>query len=124
MTISYNLVSKLAAALCFILFLCLLLAPGLIYWIFELIGNDVSDFMARRAATLFLGLSVIIFLSRNAEPSQLRQNLCMGLGVMMAAIAVVGIFEFMRGAVGGGIWLAITTEIAFALAYFILSKRT
>lgn len=123
MTVSYNFVSKLAAILCFTLFICLLLAPDLIYWVFGLVGNDVSDLMARRAATLFLGVSVIIFLSRNAPQSQLRQNLCVGLAVMMAALAAVGMFEFFRGAVGAGIWLAITTEIAFAAAYFSMSKK-
>lgn len=122
MTISYPLVSKLASALCFTLFVCLFLAPELIYWIFGLIGNDVSDLMARRAAMMFMGLAAIIFLSRNAEPSQLRQSLCLGLAIMMGALAIIGIFEFLRGAVGVGIWFAITTEIAFALAYFKLSK--
>lgn len=123
MTISYPLVSKLASALCFTLFVCLLLTPGLIYWIFGLEGNEVSDLIARRAAMMFFGLSAIIFLSRNSEASQLRQNLCLGLAIMMAALAAIGIFEFVRGAVGVGIWLAITTEIAFALAYFKLSKQ-
>lgn len=123
MTISYPLVSKLASALCFTLFVCLLLAPALIYWIFGLEGNEVSDLIARRAAMMFMGLSAMIFLSRNAEPSQLRQNLCLGLAIMMAALAVIGIFEFARGVVGVGIWLAITTEIAFAMAYFKLSKQ-
>jgi hypothetical protein len=123
MTISYPLVSKLASALCFILFICLLLAPSLIYWIFGLDGNEVSDLIARRAAMMFMGLAAIIFLSRNAEPSQLRQSLCLGLAIMMGALAIIGIFEFLRGAVGVGIWLAITTEITFALAYFKLSKQ-
>lgn len=123
MTLSYSLVSKLASALCFILFATLLLVPGLIYWIFELVGNDVSDLMAKRAAMLFLGIAVLIFLSRNASPSQLRANLCFGLAVMMAGLAGVGLFEFFRGAVGIGIWLAIMTEISFALAYFKLSKQ-
>ena len=123
MTISYPLVSKLASALCFTLFLCLLLAPGLIYWIFGLDGNEVSDLIARRAAMMFMGLSAMIFLSRNAEASQLRQNMCLGLAIMMGALAVIGIFEFVRGAVGLGIWLAIITEIAFSLAYFKLSKQ-
>jgi hypothetical protein len=122
MTISYPLVSKLASALCFILFICLLLAPSLIYWIFGLDGNEVSDLIARRAAMMFMGLSAIICLSRNAEPSQLRQSLCLGLAIMMGALAIIGIFEFLRGIVGVGIWLAIITEIAFALAYFKLSK--
>ncbi|MEO9459901.1 MAG: hypothetical protein ABJE63_02095 [Lentilitoribacter sp.] len=83
----------------------------------------MSDLIARRAAMMFMGLSAIIFLSRNAEPSQLRQSLCLGLAIMMAALAIIGIFEFVRGAVGVGIWLAITTEIGFALAYFKLSKQ-
>lgn len=123
MTLSYSFISKLASALCFILFLSLLLVPGLIYWIFGLIGNEVSDLMARRAAMSFLGVAVVTYLSRETPPSQLRANLCLGLAIMMAGLAAVGVFEFIRGAVGIGIWLAIVTEIGFALAYFKLSKQ-
>ena len=79
--------------------------------------------MARRAAMLFLGVAVVTFLSRETPPSQLRANLCLGLAIMMAGLAAVGVFEFIRGAVGLGIWLAIVTEISFALAYFKLSKQ-
>ncbi|MEP2946493.1 MAG: hypothetical protein ABJN11_03600 [Lentilitoribacter sp.] len=83
----------------------------------------MSDLIARRAAMMFFGLSAIIFLTRNSEASQLRQNLCLGLAIMMAALAAIGIFEFVRGAVGVGIWLAVITEIGFALAYFKLTKQ-
>ena len=79
--------------------------------------------MARRAAMLFLGVAVVTFLSRETPPSQLRANLCLGLAIMMAGLTAVGVFEFIRGAVGLGIWLAIVTEISFALAYFKLSKQ-
>ncbi|MEW7007529.1 MULTISPECIES: hypothetical protein [unclassified Lentilitoribacter] len=122
MKLSYSLVSILAAGLCFILFLSLLLVPDFIYWVFGIIGNDNADLMSRRAGMLFLGLAFITFQSRNTAASNLRKTLCLGLAIMMAGLAMMGIFEYIRGAVGLGIWLAILTEIAFSFGYFMLSK--
>lgn len=122
MKISYPLISVFAGALCLVLSVNLLLAPNFIYWIFGIVGNENADLMSRRASMLFLGLAFITFQSRNAAASELRKILCMGLGIMMAGLAAMGIFEYMRGAVGLGIWLAILTEITFSVGYFSLYK--
>lgn len=116
--ISYRHLSLFAAALCLLLCIILVFTPALLYWLFGIAGNAASDFMAKRTAMLFLGLSIITFTSRNETRTPLRQGLCLGVGVAMAGLATMGIYEFVRGFAGAGIWLAILAEAAFAALYF------
>ena len=116
--LSYRTISVCAAALCGVLGFSLLVLPVIVYWIFGIMGNDTTDFMSRRAAMLFLGFAIILFQSRNAPNSAIRRSLSLGVWVAMLGLAATGLFEFAIGRAGGGIWLAIVTELAFAAAYF------
>ena len=66
---------------------------------------------------LFLGLSVLAFKSRHAEPSPLRSSVSLALGLAMAGLFCVGVIDLLRGAVGWGILLALVAEAFFATAY-------
>lgn len=110
-------VSLAAAALSGVLFLCLLLFPDLIFFIFDVEGGEVARLMSRRAAMLFLGLGTISYLGRKAPTSSLRQAICLGMASCMAGLALVGLFEFVRGFAGVGILLAVATEMLFAAAF-------
>ncbi len=66
---------------------------------------------------LFLGISVLSWFGRNAEHSELRQAMCIGLAASMFCLAALGSGEFARGYAGPGIWLAIVTETALGIAY-------
>lgn len=103
----------LFAALC----VCLTLAPDIVYWIFDLEANTVSDVLALRAAMLFLGFATLAYLSRNEPRSSLRGTIALSLALPMAGLMAAGLYEFLRGSVGPGIWLAISVETAFLLAY-------
>lgn len=95
----------------------LLLVPGLIHWLFHLDSPSGTDVMSRRAAMLFLGLSVLVFRTRNAPPSPLRASVSLALGITMAGMLGLGIFDLTRGAVGWGILPALGVEAFFAAAY-------
>lgn len=116
--VPYQKLSLAAAALSMTLFVLLLIFPGVIYWLFELPADDTADFMSRRAALLFLGLAVVAFAGRNEPNSGMRRAVSLGMAVLMAGLAGLGAIEFFRGACGVGIWLAVVTEAAFAIAYF------
>ena len=118
--ISYRLVNIWATALFISLFVSLLVAPDLIYWLFGLTGNSTANLMSKRAAMLFLGLSVISFQTRNEANSPLRRSLALGLGIIMFGLMFAGIFEFFRGNAGWGIWLAICGEAVFGILYIKL----
>ena len=97
--------------------LVLLLAPGVIHWLFQIESAEATDVMSRRAAMLFAGLALIVLQTRHAPPHPLRQSISLGIAVAMGGLICVGLHDFLRGAVGVGIWLAIFVETFFASAY-------
>ena len=97
--------------------LVLLLAPGVIHWLFQIESAEATDVMSRRAAMLFLGLSVMVYGARSAPPSPLRASVALGVTLCMGGLLILGVVEFARGAVGPGIWLAIVVEAFFAAAF-------
>lgn len=117
-TLNFKKLSFVTASIAMILFVLLLLLPGLIFDLFGISGSDSAEFMARRASMLFLGISVICWMGRRSNHSTSRQATCMGLGIAMLALAVLGLVELLRGFVGAGILLAVTTELILSAAYF------
>jgi len=116
--IKFNVISTITAIITFILFLLLLLAPQVIFMLFQLQGDDPAFFISRRAAMLFLGIATFSWLGRNAIHSESRQAVCAGLSISMFALAMLGIMEFTRGFAGIGIFAAIITEVILGIAYF------
>lgn len=107
-----------AAFLCAVLAVLLVALPDVIYFIFNLSGDELGNFLAKRAGMLFLGVATLLFFSRNAQASDARSAISLGLWVAMAGLALVGLYEFFRGYAGLGILLAIATETSFAVCYF------
>jgi len=121
--LNYKIVSIASAILTSILFLSLLLMPDLIFWIFSIETTEAANFIARRASILFLGLAILSFLSRNTPHSSLRQNIILAMFVLWSLMALLGLFELVRGFAGLGILLAITAEIIFAISYFLIFRK-
>lgn len=110
-------VSLAATALSGVLFVILLLAPELIFFIFSIEGSEAAKLLSRRAAMLFLGLAIITYLGRDAVHSALRQAVCVGMAATMFGLALTGTYEFARGYAGFGILLAVIAEIGFGVAF-------
>jgi hypothetical protein len=100
-----------------------LVAPVLIFKLFQVQGNESAFFISRRAAMLFLGIASFLWLGRNATHSELRQAICVGLSLSMFALAILGVFEFVRGFVGMGIFVAVLTETVIGFAYYRIWKN-
>ncbi len=122
-TFNYKSVSTVTAVIAFILFLILLVAPVSIFMLFQVQGNESAFFISRRAAMLFLGIASFLWLGRNAIHSELRQAICVGMSLSMFALATLGIFEFVRGFVGIGIFAAVSTETIICFAYYRIWKN-
>jgi Na+-driven multidrug efflux pump len=114
----FRTLNKITSGIAIALFLILLIFPEPIFYLFNVTGNDSADFISRRAAMLFLGFGVICWSSRNAQPSVTRQAISLGIAVSMFGLTFLGIFEFLRGYAGGGIFLAVSTELLLAVSYF------
>lgn len=121
--IEYRIVSVVTTVIAFTLCVVLLFYPQAIFILFEIEGNNLESFIGRRAAMLFLGISVLTWFSRNAVHSESRQAICLGIATAMISLALLGTIEYLREYAGVGIFLAIVTEFLLALKYFKIWLR-
>jgi hypothetical protein len=109
-------IARLGALIAFLLFATFAFIPFLP---FTMLGVDMVPealLMARRMSALFLGISLVLFTARDAENSPLRRSVSASLSASMAALALFGLWDFVHGSVGYGIWIAVTVETFFAVA--------
>lgn len=110
-------VSVVFATLC----LTLLFWPGLVYWLFQIEGNSLGDFLAKRAAMLFAGLTMLSFLARQSQSAEVHRLVSASIGTAMGGMALLGVSEWIWGMAGPGILLAVAVELGFAgLCYKVL----
>ena len=110
-------VSVVTSVITFSIFASLMFYPQAVYTLFSIDGGPSADFMGRRGAMLFLGMSVYTWVGRNAPHSESRQALCLGLAVSIFALSIHGTTEFLRGFAGAGILLTVATEIFLGFSF-------
>lgn len=115
---TFELLNRICFAILAALALTLLVAPGIIHWLFAIDSGAGADTMSRRAALLFAGLAVMVFLAGDTTSLEVQHIVSAAVLVTMSGLAVLGLVEWLRGAVGFGIWLAIIVELFFAWFYF------
>ncbi|NRA87042.1 MAG: hypothetical protein HRU28_06530 [Rhizobiales bacterium] len=106
------------------LFLVLLFVPEFIYFIFQIDSSETANFMSRRASFLFLGIAALLFFSKNILEIEFQKPIILCLAVSMLGLATLGLFEFLRGFTGIGIFAAIAAELFIAINYLLLLKKT
>ncbi|MCF6233039.1 MAG: hypothetical protein L3J36_08075 [Rhodobacteraceae bacterium] len=111
-------ISSFCAGLFLLLGATLVFLPEMVYWLFGLPQNELGDFLAKRAAMLFLGFSVLCFLSRNTQSTDVRRIVSAAVWVSMGGMALIGAYEFLRGYAGIGIWMAIMIETVTSVLFF------
>ncbi|WP_439142366.1 hypothetical protein [Planktotalea sp.] len=114
-----QLAALIFAALC----VTLLFIPGLFFWLFQMENDAGGAILAARAAMLFAGFSYLTWSARALTPSPARRAIFRSVAVAMAGLALVGVLAFVRGEVGGGIALAIVTEVFFVAQFLWLSRQ-
>jgi Protein of unknown function (DUF2867) len=83
-----------------------------------------AELVGRRGAALFSGLGVMLLLARDAEPSQARTSLTVGLIVACTTLALLGVLEYALGNAGFGILSAVIVELMIALAFLRIELMT
>jgi hypothetical protein len=95
--------------------------PGLVCWLFQIEGNSLGDFLAKRAAMLFAGLSMLSFLARQSQSAEVQRLVSASIGTAMGGMALLGVSEWIWGMAGPGILLAVAVELVIAgLCYKVL----
>jgi hypothetical protein len=120
MTLSFRRAAIAGSSICLALAALWMDAPQFILWVWQINGTDSTLLMARRGAALFLGLAVMLWLARNAQSSLTRYALALGFLVSCAALAALGISDFVAGRAGLGILAAVTVEAVLALTFALV----
>jgi len=71
----------------------------------------------RRIGALYLGLALMFFLGRAAEPSDLRSAVCLVMVGAIALLAALGLFEFGARRVGPGVFRSVVGEAVLAAGF-------
>ncbi len=81
-------------------------------------ATDASLVMCRRMGAVYLGIALLFFLGRSAGPSGLRSAVCAGLGIAIALLACLGLFELMSRRVSKGIFVSTMVETLLSTSFF------
>lgn len=85
--------------------------------------SGTASVLARRTAMFMLGISILMFVSRNLTHSKARQIICMATGATLFGLAFMGSYEFIRGTVNTSIFIAISLETALWISFGIILLR-
>ena len=123
MTLSFRALALCASAICFALAGTWLFAPSLLLDIWGVGYTYPVGLVARRSAALFLGVGIMFYLARDAQPSRSRTALSVGLSVACLALAALGVFELTTGHAGPGILSAVVVEFGLAVLFLYVEHR-
>ncbi len=84
--------------------------------------DEPTSVVSRRAAVLYAGVGLMLFLARKAEPSPARSALVSGFVFICAILAGLGVFEMASGRVNSGILPAVVGEVILAITYLLIAR--
>jgi len=116
----FRTVAVVTAAVTLLLAVGYLLAGALVVGRWQIEPTASVLLLGRRMGALYLGLSVIFFLARNAPASPVRRALCTGAVVTCALLACLGLYEYLADRVSAGILASVAIEALLVLAYIRL----
>lgn len=118
MNFEFETLAVIASTVCIALSLIWLIRPQLMLSMWGIGYSDEVGIVSRRGAALFLGIGVMFFLARHAEPGPSRVALSEGFAMGCVALAMLGVFELVRKRAGFGIVSAVVVELMLAFAFF------
>jgi hypothetical protein len=108
-------VARFGAFIALLLFVTFAFFPVIPFTMLGVAMTPEGLLMARRMAALFLGISLILWLLRDAVDSDMRRSVCLALSISMAALALFGFFDWLGGRNGPGVFIGIVVEVYFAI---------
>jgi hypothetical protein len=96
-----------------------LLAPGTL--VFGALGETPAIIVAelRQYGGALLGIAVLNWVARNAEPSKARDGVFLGNTVGFGLVSLGGVLRQLSGAIAIG-WLFVLINALFAVSFFIV----
>ncbi|WP_178111140.1 hypothetical protein [Pseudomonas sp. 8Z] len=79
--------------------------------------SDGAGVMSRRGAAFYIGIAAMLFMARGAEHSTARMAIVQGVIVALAALMLLGVYEFFAGHASGQILVAVLIEFVLVLMF-------
>ena len=116
----YKILNTLTSILFLYLFYVLMFDSGSFFVDIDLNAGEAALILARRASIFMIGISVLLFFSKNLSHSDARQVIIITTSVVMLGLAVMGTYELVRGSMGTGILKAIVIESILGVSYLTI----
>lgn len=117
---NFKTITFVTAIISFALGIGYLFFGSLIIGRWQIEPTDSVLLLGRRMGILYLGLSVILFLSRSLSISKARTTLCIGVTLTLSLLAILGIYEFLIGRASSGILASVAIESLLSTGYLII----
>jgi hypothetical protein len=120
-----NIFMTIAAIVAIIFGLGFILAPAASLQPYGTSTNLTGQFLGRYLGASLIGLAFVIWLTRNAAPSETRKGLLTGLFVTMLLGFVVALYDKFAGTGNALIWLNVVIYLLLAIGfgYFTYMKK-
>ncbi|BBP59470.1 hypothetical protein [Pseudomonas sp. St316] len=122
MPINFRNLALLTALLFFGLAVTWMFAPAFLLSSWGVDFSGSAGLVGRRGAALYAGIGVMFFLARRAGPSSTRSSLVTGFVSACLILAVLGLFEFVKGHASSGILSAVAIEVLLSVAFIYVSR--
>lgn len=117
MHLSFHLLAIITAIIFGILAIIWLFTPSLFLSAWDVDNPTSAGLVGRRAGALYSGIAVMFYLARNAEPSATLNALIYGFVVTCVLLAMLGVYELIKGNASKGILGAVLIEMLLSVLF-------
>jgi hypothetical protein len=114
---TFRTVATITSILLFLLGAGYLFAGGVLVGRWNIPATDEVLLVARRIGAIYLGLSVLFFKAKNAPVSAARAAITAGAVAVLSLLVILGVYEFVVGRVGAGIFVSAGIELVLAIGF-------
>lgn len=120
---NFKKIAIITAIITFLLGIGYLFFGSLVIGRWQIEPTDNVLLLGRRMGSFYLGLSVILFLSRSIPLSTARTALTIGAIVILSLLAFLSIYEFASNRVGAGIIVSAIIEVILGIGYILVFSK-
>jgi hypothetical protein len=85
--------------------------------------NAVALLVGRRIGTIYLGVSVLLLCLRSLSSPEAQLAVSTGGAAFALLLALIGIYEYVRGRVAPSILVSVAAELLLAIGFIALAMR-
>lgn len=117
---TFRAIATITSVLLFLLGVGYLFAGATVVGRWDLQATEGVLLVARRIGAIYVGLSVLFFMAKNVSASPARTAMSAGGVAVLSLLVILGVYEFLGGRVGAGIFVSVGIESLLAIGYIIV----